>query len=166
MFSIDTSLIFWSTISFLILLVLLYKFVFPPLNKMLEQRRQAIEGKIEEAQKAQTEAKELLKQYQLKLGEAEQKTMEMFDDAQRKAQAVRDETLKTAQKEARDVIEKSKKDIEVFKRKALVDMKEDIAKIVADVSRRLIRKRLSAQDNIKLVESSIRDLEKNAKRKI
>jgi len=166
MFDIDTGLIFWTALSFGFLLFLLYKLVFPPIHKVLDQRRDAIEGKIEEAKQAQTEAENLLSKYKTQMIEAEKRTSEMFEDARHKSEAFREDTLLSAQKESRNIIENAKEDIDIFKRKALVGLKVDISKIVADVARKLIRKKLSAKDQLKLVESSIKELEKNAKDKV
>lgn len=166
MFEINTGLIFWTLVSFAILLVLLYKLVFPPLNRILDQRRQSIEGRLEQAKKAQAEAEDLLQKYRAQLMEAEKKTSEMFEDAQHKSQALRDETLKNAQKEAFQIIENTKNDISLFKSKALTDLKGEIADIVVTVSRKLIGQSLKTGDHIKMVESSITELEKHAKGKI
>lgn len=166
MFEVHTSLIFWSALSFVILLFLLYKIVFPPLNRVLEQRRREIEGGLKQAKSAQEQANQLLSRYQDQLADAENRTNAMFDDAQRKSQALRDETLKIAQKEAVEVIENAKKDIEGLKRKALVSLKEDISTVVVDVTRRLIGKSLGVEDHLKLIDSSIEELEKNAETKI
>ncbi len=166
MFQIETGLIFWTTLSFIILLALLYKFVFPPLNRVLDQRRRAIEGGLAQAKAAQTEAEGLLSKYRSQLAEAEKKTAEMFEDARRQTQAYRDDVLKNAQTEARGIIEKTADDIDKLKRKSLQGLKEDIADIVVNVNRRLIKKELTGKDHLKLVVSSIRELKENAKRKV
>lgn len=166
MFEINTGLIFWTALSFIIMVILLYKLVFPPLYRVIDQRRAAIDKRLEEAKKAQSEAEDLLKKYETKLVEAEKTSASIFEDAQRKSQALRDEALKNAQKEAYKIIEDTKKDIDGLKRKALFDLKEDITKVVVDVSGRLIKKNLNVKDHIKLIESSISELDKNAKKKI
>jgi len=166
MFEIETGLIFWTIVSFVVLLILLYKLVFPPLNKVLEQRRQTIEGGLAKAAKAQTEARDLLNQYQCKLTEAEEKTSAMFEDARRQTEAFREESLKSARKEAGEIIEKTKNDIEILRRKSMQRLKGDIAEIVVDVNKRLIQKELNDADQLKLVETSIEELEKNVTRKV
>jgi len=159
-------LIFWTVTSFLILLLLLYKVVFPPIAKALDQRRQAIEGGLAKAKKAQEEAAELLAKYQEQLMQAQQKTREMLDEAQRKSQALRDETLRSAQKEAIHILENTKKDIENYKRRSMESLKEEIVAMVVEVSSRLIQKELKAADHIKLIESSIKELDKSVKRQV
>lgn len=166
MFDINTGLVFWTALSFLILVALLYKLVFPPLNKVLEQRRTAIEGRIEQARKAQEEAEGLLQKYRVQLSEAEKKTSEMFEDAQRKSAAIRDDGIKSAQKEARQIIENTKKDIDSLKRKSLGELKEEIADLVIEVNRKIIGKSLSKDEHAKLIDASIKELEKNAKSQV
>jgi F-type H+-transporting ATPase subunit b len=166
MFQADTGLMFWTITSFLIMVFLLYKFVFPPLNSVIKQRRVAIEDRIEQAKQVQAEAESLLKKYRDQMMESEKKTLEMLEDARRKSEAVKEESIRRAQKEAFQIIDDTRKDIEHFKKKALADMKNDIADIVVDVSEKLLKKGLDAKDHIKLVESSIKELEKNVNRKV
>ncbi|OGC21522.1 ATP synthase F0 subunit B [candidate division WOR-1 bacterium RIFOXYB2_FULL_42_35] len=166
MFEINTGLIFWTVVSFILLLVLLYRLVFPPLNRILDQRKKAIEGRLEQAETAQKEAEGLLDKYHLQLAEAEKKTAAMFAEARRQTQTFREDSLENAQKEARGIIEKTKEDIEILRRKSMQNLKEDIANIVVDVNRRLIKSELSNKDHLVLVDSSIKELEKNVKRKI
>ncbi|MBU1026372.1 MAG: F0F1 ATP synthase subunit B [Candidatus Margulisbacteria bacterium] len=163
MFELDTGLIFWTIISFLILLFLLYKLVFPPLYKLLDQRKKAIEGGLAQAEQAKHEAEDLLRRYQGQLAEAEKKTALMFDEARRKSQVLRDDTLKIAQKEAQTIIESTKSDIDAFRNKAVVSLKEEIAEIIVDVNKRLIGKTLDRSDQLRLVKTSIEELEKNVK---
>jgi len=100
------------------------------------------------------------------LAEAEKKTAAMFAEARRQTQTFREDSLENAQKEARGIIEKTKEDIEILRRKSMQNLKEDIANIVVDVNRRLIKSELSNKDHLVLVDSSIKELEKNVKRKI
>ena len=166
MFEIDTGLIFWTALSFVILVALLYKLAFPPLQKILEARRRAIEGGLQQAKNAQEEAQQLLVNYRQQLTDAEVKTSAMFEEAQNRSQAMREEALKNAQKEANRVIESTRKDIEAYKRKALTDLKDDISRIVINVSGRMIKKNLKAEDQKKLIDASIKEMEKNAKRAV
>jgi len=165
MFEIDTGLIFWTILSFGVLVCLLYWLVFPPLNKVLEQRKRMIEGGLAQAKSAQAQAEGLLQKYQQQLGEAEKRTAVMFDDARQKSDALREETLKKAQKEAFQIIENTKKDIDVYKRRAMQGLKEDIAEIVVQVTKKMIGKSLNTAEHLKLIETSIEELEKDAKRK-
>jgi F-type H+-transporting ATPase subunit b len=166
MFEIETGLIFWTILSFGLLLILLYKFVFPPLVKVLEQRREAIEGGLKRAEQARTEAEDLLSKYRRQLGEAEQKTAAMFEEAKQQTEAYRDKNLRNARKEAMAVIEKTKDDIDIFRRRSMQRLKKDIADIVVEVNRKLIQKKLTQADHLKLVEASIKELEKNVKKQV
>ncbi|MFH1542788.1 MAG: F0F1 ATP synthase subunit B [bacterium] len=161
MFEPNTSLIFWTVVSFLILLALLYKLVFPPLHKVLDLRRQAIDGRITQAEKIQREAETLLQQYQRQLIEAEKKTTAMFEEARRQTAEFRDENLKRAQKEAQEVIGRTREDIDSLKRKALRNLKEEIVEVIVEVNRRLIDKELGSTDHRRLIEKAIKDLEEH-----
>ena len=57
--SVFASLGFWSVVSFVLLLVVLAKFAFPPILKMLEEREQKITGDIQGAEDLKAEAEKL-----------------------------------------------------------------------------------------------------------
>ena len=60
----------WGTIAFLILLFIMYRTVFPSVNKALADRRANIEGKLEQAEREREEAEQLLEQYRRRLRDA------------------------------------------------------------------------------------------------
>ena len=61
----------WGTIAFLILLFVMYRTVFPSVNKALADRRANIEGKLEQAERERNQVQELLEQYRRRLRDAE-----------------------------------------------------------------------------------------------
>ena len=166
MFNIDTGLIFWTILSFVILLIALYLVVFPPLHKVFEQRRKAIEGKIEMAKKMQLEAEELLKKYREDIALAESRTAVLFEEAERKSAALRDDTLGVARKEALQIIENTKKDIDLYQQKSLISYKANIAQIVVSVVKKLVNKGIDAKEQASLIDEAIGELGNNAVRKI
>jgi F-type H+-transporting ATPase subunit b len=68
----------WGTIAFLILLVLMYRTVFPSVNKAFKDRRANIEGKLEQAERDRAEAEQLLEQYRRRLRDAEDETQRIL----------------------------------------------------------------------------------------
>lgn len=166
MFNIDTGLIFWTILSFVILLISLYLVVFPPLHKVFEQRRKAIEGKIEMAKKMQADAEELLKKYRDDIAAAESKTAALFEEAERKSSALRDDTMNAARKEAMRIIENTKKDIDLYQQKSLAGYKANIAQIVVSVVKKLVNKSIDAKEQAALIDEAIGELKNNAVRKI
>ncbi|MBI5399963.1 F0F1 ATP synthase subunit B [Candidatus Saganbacteria bacterium] len=164
MFEIETGMIFWTAISFAVLLAMLYRFVFPPLNALFDQRRQSIEGRIADAEKIQALAQGILAEYKEKLAKSEEQAAAIFEDAKQKSQAFRETALHQAQAEANKIMAAASQEIKMFERRAVGELKKEIAAVVVDVSRRLIKKELPADEQAKLVAASIRELEADALR--
>jgi F-type H+-transporting ATPase subunit b len=161
MFEIDTGLMFWTVLSFGIMVVLLYLLVFPAMQKMLNQRRDMIEGGIERAKKAQAEAQELLKKYERQLAEADKKVASLLDEAKRSAQVLREATVGAARKEAYAFVENTKKEIEGYKDKTLQEIKHNIASLMVNAAGQLIGKSLQPADQDKLVDEAMAEIGKN-----
>src|SRR5215213_6702170 len=66
----NTSLISWEVITFLILLFLLIRYVYPPIRNQIRERQAEIERSIDEAEKTRAEARELLAEYRRQIEEA------------------------------------------------------------------------------------------------
>jgi F-type H+-transporting ATPase subunit b len=165
MFDIDTSLIFWNVLSFLLLLLALYKLVFPALTKMLEERRTFIDNNLKKAEKLQADAQVLLKQYQDEMVAAEIKTANLLEAAEKQANQKRDETLKAARLDAMRIVENTKNDIAAFEQKTIATFRQQIAEIVSDVSQKIMGKSVKASDNIDLVDDAIKEIQARAKKK-
>lgn len=165
MFEIDTGLMFWTVLSFGILVLLLYLLVFPALQKLLNQRRDMIEGGIEKAKKAQAEAQALLQKYEAQMAEAQTRAAALLDEAKRSAQAMRQETVDAARKDAYELAENAKKEIEGYKDKTLQEIKQDVAALMVNAAGRLIGKSLQPTDQDKLVDEAMAEINKSGSSK-
>ena len=90
----------WGAVSFLILLFLMYRTVWPQVNKAYKDRRANIEGKLEQAEKERTEAEELLDKYKQRLAAAEDETQRILEEARANAERVRKDLLAKAETDA------------------------------------------------------------------
>ena len=158
MFEIDTGLMFWTVLSFGIMVVLLYLLVFPALQQMLNQRRDMIEGGLARAKKAQAEAQELLQKYADQMAEASTQAAALLEEAKRSAQVMREETVSAARKDAYEFAENTKKEIEGYKDKTLQEIKHNIASLMVTAAGRLIGKNLQPTDQDKLVDEAMTEI--------
>ena len=158
MFEIDTGLMFWTVLSFGIMVVLLYLLVFPAMQSMLSQRRDMIEGGIEKAKKAQAEAQALLQKYEAQMAEAQARAAALLDEAKKSAQGMREETVSAARKDAYELAENAKKEIEGYKDKTLHEIKHNIAALMVNAAGKLIGKSLQPADQDKLVDEAMAEI--------
>ena len=79
----NTSLIFWEIVTFVILLFLLYRYVYPPIRDQIQHRQSEIEQAIDEAQKTRSDARKLLAEYQRQIDEARGEARQIQDYARK-----------------------------------------------------------------------------------
>src|SRR5216683_2533555 len=86
----------WGSVAFGLLLFLMLKYVFPPMQKILAQRTQRIRESIESADRAKGDAERLLDEYRQQLAEARGESQKIIDEAKRTAEAMRQDLVRRA----------------------------------------------------------------------
>lgn len=137
---------------------LLKKFLFKPINNILEKRRQLADQEISDAQKAQTEANKLKEQYEASIADAQTKATEIVQSAQKEAQARADGILQKAQDEASSMKSKAEADIAQEKKKALNDVKDEIGGLAMDIAGKVVEKEINEEDHKKLIDEFIQNV--------
>lgn len=160
MFELETSLIFWSAISFAILLVLLYKVALPPLLALMEKRRQQVKKDLTDAENSKATAQKLITQSQNELQATLKKSEKILNDSKLNAQVEKHLVISKAQSTAAKLLSQTQIKIEGEEEKAKQEIKEIVATLVTDASRKVIGKALSEKEHLKIIEDSLRDLEK------
>ena len=102
---VSTSLLFWEFLTFGILLILVARYVYPPIRYQIQKRQAEIEGAIVEAQKTREEARELLAEYRRQIEEARGEGRRILEDARKQADAQRERTKKEAREEGDRIVQ-------------------------------------------------------------
>ncbi|MDR1878038.1 MAG: F0F1 ATP synthase subunit B [Bacteroidales bacterium] len=139
----DVGLIFWMTISFLILLVLLRVFAWKPVLNMLNKREEKINEALNEANLAREQMKQLTATNERLLLEAKDERDAILSEARKISQTMYDEAKAKGQEESQRIITAAKNDIAVEKQKAIIEIKNMIAEISLEIAEKIIEKELS-----------------------
>lgn len=155
-------LIFWMTLSFLLLLFILKKFAWVPVLKMLKERENKIEDSLRQAEKAHEEMKQLKFSNEELLKEAKNER----DNILRNAREIREKLIEDARikanEEADRIVESAKETIKYEKLEALTDLKNQIALLSIDIAEKLIQEELSKdKKQDKLIEKFLNDINFN-----
>jgi len=145
-----------------LLLFVLGKWAWGPIVRQLQDREQAIIETIENTQKHQLEAKELVGQYERKIENAEAEAAEILERALEKADSERDKIIEDARREAREAIKRGMADIKHAKRQAIRDMREATAELAAEIAGSIIDDSLTPQVHDHLVDASIKAIGQRA----
>lgn len=155
-------LIFWMTLSFLLLLLILKKYAWKPVLKMLKEREDKIEDSLQQAEKAHEEMKQLKFSNEELLREAKNERDNILRDARVIREKLIEEARSKATEEADRIVESAKESIKYEKLEALTDLKNQIALLSVDIAEKLIQQELSKDDKQnKLIEKFLSDINFN-----
>jgi len=159
-FAVNTGLVIWTWVVFLILLALLYKFAFPAILKATEERERVIAKQLDEAEKANHEARGLLEENRKLLASARTQAQAMMAEAKSAAEREHTVALEKTRQEQDDLLARARRDISAERDKALADLRREAVDLSLAAAAKLIGQRLDGGSDRALVEGYIASLEK------
>ncbi len=128
----------WNILISLANLVIMYlivkKFLFKPVCKILDERKTAVNKVYSDAEKARMSAEAYKTEYESRLSEAHNEAGEIIRSANERAHAASDEILNEASRKASAMLKKADEDIAFEKKKAINDIKNEISGISLDIA--------------------------------
>jgi F-type H+-transporting ATPase subunit b len=125
-------------IAFVIVFGFLAKKLLPNINKVLEERREAIEGGIEKAEAAQTEAQSVLEQYKAQLAEARHEAARLRQEAQEQGAALIAEMRAEGQRQREEIVAAGHTQIEADRKVAAATLRQDVGKLATELAGKLV----------------------------
>jgi F-type H+-transporting ATPase subunit b len=155
---INPGLTLWTAITFLVLLVVLARFAWGPIIKMLDEREGSIRDAIESAKKERAEAERLLAEQKSALAAAQREAAELAARNQKDVEALRQELTARARKEADDLVANARRQIGEEKAKAVAELKGMVADMAIEAATRLVKSSLDEKTQRQLVEEYLKQL--------
>ena len=134
---------------------LIKRFLFKPVNDMLEKRRALADAQIREAEQAKADADAIKTEYEQNMKEAKEKANEILTTAQKTAALQSEEMLKEATAQAAALKSKAESDIAQEKRKAVNEIKDEIGGMAVEIAGKVIEREISEEDHTKLIDEFI-----------
>ena len=134
---------------------LIKRFLFKPVNEMLEKRKALADAQIREAEKAKADADAIKTEYEQNMKEAKEKANEILITAQKTAALQSEEMLKEATSQAAALKSKAESDIAQEKRKAVNEIKDEIGGMAVEIAGKVIEREISEEDHTKLIDEFI-----------
>jgi F-type H+-transporting ATPase subunit b len=153
-----TNELIWGTVAFLILLFLMYRTVFPQVNKAFKDRRANIEGKLEQAEKDREEAEGLLEQYRRRLRDAEDETQRILEEARANAERVRRDLLAKAETDAGRELGRARQAIRAERDQAIRQLRNEVGTLAVELATRVVGDSLDRDRQLRLVDEYIDEL--------
>jgi F-type H+-transporting ATPase subunit b len=158
----NVGLMVWTLLLFVLSMVILAKWVFPRITEALDRRQRAIEDSIEAAERTRHQADELLAEYRERLTEARRQAEEIVVRARRTAEAHEHESESESKARRERLMEQARRDIELETRRAIHEIRREVADLTVMATEKVTRKVLNEQDQQRLVEEALRDLDFSA----
>jgi F-type H+-transporting ATPase subunit b len=152
-------LMIWTLLAFGITLYLLNKLAFPRIAAALDRRRVAIQESIDAAQQAKQEADELLEEYRARLREAREQADDIVARSRKAAENVADETKVEAAKQREALLANARRDIEHETRRALEELRKEVADLTVMATEKITRKSLNEEDHRRLIEEALSEVD-------
>lgn len=125
-------------IAFAIVFGFLAKTLLPNINKVLEERREAIEGGMEKADAAQAEAQEALDTYRAQLAEARHEAARLRQEAQEQGAALIAEMRAEGQRQREEIVAAGHAQIEADRKAAAAALRQDVGRLAAELAAKLV----------------------------
>jgi F-type H+-transporting ATPase subunit b len=153
-----TNELIWGTIAFLILVFLMYRTVWPSVDKAFKDRRDNIEGKLEQAEREREEAEQLLEQYRRRLRDAEDETQRILEEARSNAERVRRDLLAKAEADAGRELDRARQAIRAERDQAIRQLRGEVGTLAVELATRVVGDSLDRDRQLRLVDQYIDEL--------
>jgi F-type H+-transporting ATPase subunit b len=158
----NVGLMIWTLLAFGATLFLLNKLAFPRIAEALDKRRKAIEDSIEHAERAKAEADELLDEYRARLREAREQAEDITVRARKAADSLADDAKAQATKQREELLAATRRDIEAETRRALDEIRKEVANLTVIATEKVTRKSLTPDDHRRLIEEALGEVDFSA----
>jgi F-type H+-transporting ATPase subunit b len=158
-FSINTGLIFWTILVFLVLLGLLWRYGWPALLKSVEDREKRIQQQLDDAERARAEATRLLEEHKRTIALARTEAQELVAKARAVAEKERETLLARAREEYEQLLARARKEIGEEKEKAILELRREAVDLSIAAASKLIEAKLDTEANRHLVMEYLASLE-------
>ena len=152
---LDPGLFVWTILTFMLLFVLLAKFAWKPLLKALSEREEKIRSSLEQAEAAQQKLEQLNSESEKIIGKARSEAQSIVADGKAAAEKVRDEIEASAKEKANSIVSQAEKRIASEKKQAISEIRGEVGALSIQIAEKLIRKNLSKEDNMALINESL-----------
>jgi len=156
--SVNVWSILVSLLNLLIIFLLVKKFLFKPIDKIIKERKNQVDSIYDEAHKAQTEAEANLREYTQMLENAEGEAEKVVKAAVEKGNKLSDDIVSDAHAQADSILEKAKRDIALERKKTVNELKDSISDISFDIAEKLIEREITDKDQSDLIDKFIQEL--------
>ena len=147
---------------FLLLLYLLSRYVFPPINKALRDRQQLIARSLSEAEEARREVEEAKKKERADLAKARHQAQEILDRAQKLGEELREELRQKGREEQEAMLARARAELAQEREKAVSQLRNQVADLVLMATTKVLQEELDPKRQRRLIDEALGEVDLSA----
>jgi F-type H+-transporting ATPase subunit b len=155
----DPGLYVWTILTFLVLAALLAKFAWRPLLDALESRQAGIAASLDDARKAREELERLHGESARMLADARREADAILSRTRSDANAFREEMKQKAREESAAIVQNAEQQIQLETARARQQIRGEAVSLSVEIASKLLQRNLSADDNARFLEDTLKQLE-------
>ena len=153
---------FWTALFILLNTLAIFlvarKYLIGPVRKLIEARQKEIDDMYETASNAREDAMAMKEEYLKKLNDAQATSDKIVKDAVARGQKREEEIVEKAKNEAGQILQKAQDDIQLEKKKAVNEAKNEISDMALEIAGKVVGRQLSAADKAEMIDHFIDEL--------
>ena len=162
LFTPEGGLVFWMFVAFILLFLVLAKWGWPVIIKMMDKRAATIDQGVEDARKAREQldnAREEAKKY---VREAQAKQSDMLREAAKMKPEIIEEARREAQEAAKHEMDQARQAIDQARKEAELQFRNEVGRFSIDIAEKMVREKMKDDKaQSKLVDKLLDEIEKN-----
>jgi F-type H+-transporting ATPase subunit b len=151
----DIAELIYGTLAFVVVFVLIAKFAFPAINKMLAERTVRIQGELEKAEATRTEADHVLADYKQQLAGARDDANRIIDEARKTAEQLGRDIQAKAEKESQAIVARASEEIRAERDRVFSELRQQVGDLAVDLAGRVVGQSLDKAAHEKLIDQYI-----------
>jgi F-type H+-transporting ATPase subunit b len=155
----NVGLMIWTLVVFALSMWFLGKYAFPRIQEALDKRQRAIEESIDTAERARRQAAELLEEYRERLAAAREQADDIVSRARKAGEVHEAEAVADAKRKREEMMEQTRREIQSETRRAIQEIRAEVADLTVLATEKVTRKTLTEDDQRRLVEEAVGELD-------
>ncbi len=148
----------WGTVAFILFLGIMYKFAFPKINSVLEERIEAIQGRLEHAQQQVNDAERMRERYENQLAEAKSEANRIVAEARENAEALRRDIVQKAESEAEAIKQRAQTEARSERDRTVQQLRAEMGRLSVQLAEKIVQRELDEEAHEGLIDRYIETL--------
>lgn len=148
----------WGAVAFVIVLFILNKFAFPKLRETVEAREKQIQGDLESAERAKSEAQQAKANYDKQIADARGEANRIIEEARRQAEDVRKDLIAKAERDAEQITQRASEQLESERNRTVTELQSTLGDLAIELAQKVVGRSLDAGTHRELVDAYIKEV--------